>query len=314
MLGGEDHEGDAEDCVGAGGEDTDLLRVEAVFPDAEGDLCALAAAYPVGLHGVDAVGPLDAGEVEELVGVLGDAEEPLLEVSAGYGGAAAFAGAIGEDLLVGEGGLAGRAPVGGGLVAVGEAGVEELEEEPLGPLVVVGEGGDDLSIPVVDGTDALELAAHVFDVAHGPDVGMDAVLDGGVLGGEAEGVEAHGVEDVVALHAAEAGMDVRGGHGVPVADVEVPRGVGEHGELVPLGLIGVFVDAVEGVGGPAVLPLGLYFGGVVSEGHPVLRSPALRVGSMQWEKLPRRGWRRKDGGRLGWVGDPAGYSVVGAGL
>ena len=110
------------------------------------------------------------------------------------------------------------------------------------------------------------------------------------------------------------GVDVRGGHGVPVADVEVPRGVGEHGELVPLGLVGVFVDAVEGVGGPAVLPLGLYLCGVVSEGHPVLRSPVLRVRSMQWEKLPRRGWRRKDGGRLGWVGDPAGYSVVGRGF
>ena len=145
-------------------------------------------------------------------------------------------------------------------------------------------------------------------------MGVDAVLDGGVLGGEAEGVEAHGVEDVVALHAPEAGVDVRGGHGVPVADVEVPRGVGEHGELVPLGLVGVFVDAVEGVGGPAVLPLGLYFGGVVPEGHPVLRPPVLRVRSMQWEKLPRREWRRKDGRWLGRVGDPAGYSVVGAGF
>ena len=104
------------------------FRFEAVLLDAEGDLGALAAANPVGLHGVYAVGPFDAGEVEELVGVLGDAEEPLLQVSAGYGGAAAFAGAVGEDLLVGEGGLAGRAPVGGGLVPVGEAGVEELQE------------------------------------------------------------------------------------------------------------------------------------------------------------------------------------------
>ena len=208
MLGGEDHESDAEDGVGAGGEDADFLLVEAVLFDAEGDLGALAAADPVGLHGVDTVGPLDAAEVEEFVGIFCDSEEPLLEVSAGDGCGAAFAGAVGEDLFVGEGGLAGRAPVGGGLVAVGEAGVEELQEEPLGPLVVVGEGGDDFTVPVVDSADALELAAHVFDVAHGPDVGVDAVLDGGVLGGEAEGVEAHRVEDVVALHAPEAGVDV----------------------------------------------------------------------------------------------------------
>ena len=67
-----------------------------------------------------------------------------------------------------------------------------------------------------------------------------------------------GWEDVVALHPLKSCMHVRGGHGVPVADVQVPGGIGEHGELVPLGLVGVFLDAVEPVVGPPLLPLGLY--------------------------------------------------------
>ena len=95
MLRGQDHEGNAEHRIGAGGEDTNLFLFKPVFLDAEGDLCALAPAYPVGLHGVNAVGPLDAAEIQEFVGVFGDAEEPLLQVPAGYGGAAAFAGAVG---------------------------------------------------------------------------------------------------------------------------------------------------------------------------------------------------------------------------
>ena len=63
---------------------------------------------------------------------------------------------------------------------------------------------------------------------------VDVALDGGVLGGQTEGIEAHREQDVVALHAHEAGAGVRRGHGVPVADVEVARGVGQHRQRVVL--------------------------------------------------------------------------------
>ena len=86
---------------------------------------------------------------------------------------------------------------------------------------------------------------------------MDAVLDGGVLGGQAEGVEAHGVENCVALHAHEPRVGVRRRHGVPVADVEVAGRVGEHGELVPLGVRVVIAGLVEPVVPPPCLPLAL---------------------------------------------------------
>jgi len=43
---------------------------------------------------------------------------------------AALAGAVGEDLFVGEDGLTGGAPVGGGEGAIGEPFFEELKEDP----------------------------------------------------------------------------------------------------------------------------------------------------------------------------------------
>ncbi len=63
---------------------------------------------------------------------------------------------------------------------------------------------------------------------------MDVVADRGVLGRQAEGVEPHREEDVVAAHALKAGEDVGHGEGVPVADVQHAGGIGIHGQRVPL--------------------------------------------------------------------------------
>ena len=98
--------------------------------------------------------------------------------------------------------------------------------------------------------------AHLLDVGHGPGVGMDAALDGRVLGRQAKGVKAHGEQDVVAPHAHEARPDIGGRHGVPVADVQVATGVGQHGQGIVLGLVGINDGAVEVVSLPARLPLG----------------------------------------------------------
>ena len=219
MFRRKNHEGDAVDGIYAGGEGAKLLLFQAAVGDVEGDFDTFAAADPVALHGEDLLGPVDeAAEVQELVGVLGDAEEPLLEGATGDESVAAFAGTV-DHLLVGEDGVAGGAPYYGSFAAVDKAVFIELEEEPLVPAVIFGQTGDDFAFPIVDGAHGAELAAHVLDVAHGPGVGVDAVADGGVFGGEAEGVEAHGVEDVEALHSPEAGVGVGGGHDVPVADV-----------------------------------------------------------------------------------------------
>ena len=139
VLGRQHEEGGAEEGVGAGREDRE---VDAELLAGEDDLSALRAADPVALHGHDVVGPglEDREVVEEPVGVVGDLEEPLLELLLLDEGAAALAMAV-DNLLVGEDGRVHWAPLDGRLGAVGEAALEEAEEEPLGPAVVLGVGG-----------------------------------------------------------------------------------------------------------------------------------------------------------------------------
>ena len=102
MLGRHHEEGRAEQRVGAGREDR---VVDAELAAAEVDLGAVAAADPVALHRLDVLGPVDRVEVvEQPVGVVGDLEEPLLELAQLDLGAAALAVAV-DHLLVGEHGL-----------------------------------------------------------------------------------------------------------------------------------------------------------------------------------------------------------------
>ena len=85
--------------------------------------------------------------VEQAVGVVGDAEEPLLELADLDLVAAALAAPV-DDLLVGQHGLVVGAPLDGGLGAVGQAALEELEEDPLRPAVVARIVGGELARPV----------------------------------------------------------------------------------------------------------------------------------------------------------------------
>ena len=79
VLRREHEERRAEERVGPRREDRDRRSSELLDP--EDDLGALGAADPVALHRQDALGPglEQAHLVEQLVGVGGDAEEPLLE-------------------------------------------------------------------------------------------------------------------------------------------------------------------------------------------------------------------------------------------
>ena len=68
VLGRQHDVGHAEDRVDARGEDRDLQVRLPVDRDVELD--ALGAADPVALHRLDALGPVDLREVQQLVGVL----------------------------------------------------------------------------------------------------------------------------------------------------------------------------------------------------------------------------------------------------
>ncbi len=149
-----------------------------------------------------------------------------------------------------------------------------MEEDPLGPLEVAGVGGVDLAGPVVAEAEFLDLAFEVGDVGGGVFPRVLAGLDGVLFGGQAEGVPAHRVQDVVALGAMIAGDDVGRGVTLGMTDVQTgPGRVGEHVERVELGrelavgvprgegvLGGDFLAGVPGAKGLLLVPEALPFG------------------------------------------------------
>ena len=260
MLGSDDHEGHAEEGVGSCGVDAEGL---VGVGEAEVDEGTAGLTDPVDLlH-------LDVGEVvhalqalEELVGVLGDAEVPhVLGLLDDVGVADIALTALG--VLVGEYHLTVGAVVDHSGVAEGQTLLEHLQEDELGPLVVVLLGGVDDAIPVEGEAHAAELGGELVDVAVGQLAGVDARLDGGVLGGQAEGVKADGEQDVVALHTALSADDLQARVGLDVTHVHThARGVGELYEAVELGLIAVVLCAEDLGVIPTLLPF-LFNGGKI---------------------------------------------------
>ena len=99
----------------------------------------------------------------------------------------------------------------------------------MGPFVEFGICGVDFHVPVVEGGDVVDL---FFDVCHVLGCGLGRVnahFDGVVLCRQAEGVPAHGMDDVVALHELVAAPDVADDVASPVAYMKSVAGrVGEH--------------------------------------------------------------------------------------
>ncbi len=236
--------------------------------DLKVELGPLGPADPVALHDLDPLGPVEGVQVvEELVGVVGDLEEPLLEVALDDDVARAVTGAVGVDLLVGQHGLAARAPVDRRLLAVGQARLQEAQEDPLGPADVLGVVAAHLPPPVVDRAQPLDGLLQLGDAGIGERPGVDAGLDGRVLRRQAEGVEPHRAEDGVAVHRPVADDEVAEGVVPHVALVGRPAGVGVHAEGVEGRARVVGLDLVGALVPPPGLPLLLYLLDVVGLGH-----------------------------------------------
>jgi hypothetical protein len=111
VLRRDDHEGHPKDSIGTGREEghwVPLLR-------SKDDLGPLASTDPVLLHQLDPRGPVDLLEiVEQLIGLRGDSEEPgrnlLLQDTRMVAPTIQFAVSARMDFLIGERGLADRAP------------------------------------------------------------------------------------------------------------------------------------------------------------------------------------------------------------
>ena len=147
-----------------------------------------------------------------------------------------------------------------------EPGAEDLQEDPLGPLVVARvDRGEGAPLVVVDAQPP-QLGADRGDVGLGGDPRVLPGLHGVLLGGQAEGVVAHGVQHVVAVHPAEPAGDVGAQVAQRVADVQPrARGVREHVHREELRPVGDPLEALaqppgrvgrveRALGLPAVLP------------------------------------------------------------
>ena len=142
-------------------------------------------------------------------------------------------------------------------------GVEDLQEDPLRPAVVVGVDRPDRTPVIVTHAQALELARHDDDVVLGRLAGVLTGLDGILLGRQAEGVVAQAVEDVLAEHSVVAAEDVGGDVAERVTDVQaLAARVGEHveheqaavGVGLDRGLVGPGTCGVRGAESPLRLP------------------------------------------------------------
>ena len=267
VLGGEEEERGAEDRVRPRREHVDV-ELEPVDP--EEDVCALGAADPVSLHRQDALGPRleQRHVVEEHVRVGRDPEQPLLELPRLDLGAAALAAAV-DHLLVREHGLVVGAPLDRDVLPVREVALEEAQEEPLRPAVVLRVVGGEHPVPVDRPAEPLHLAADPLDVALGHLTRVAALPDRRVLRWKAEGVEAHRAQHLEPMPPSEVGDDLAE-HVVPdVAHMELAGRVRQHLEHVRLGLVvrGRIVGIRHGEGArlrPHLLPLRLDHRWVVS--------------------------------------------------
>src|SRR5256884_2762680 len=111
-----------------------------------------------------------------------------------------------------------RTPIDRRLLPEGDPRLEELQEDPLRPLVVAGVGGRELVTPVEHAPEAPQLPAEGLDVLRDELRGMRADRERVVLGVNAERVEpdrlAHGVSAAPPEPAANIGAGGRE-HGPP---------------------------------------------------------------------------------------------------
>ena len=220
------------------------------------------------LHDFDLLGPVDVVHiVKELLGVGGNPVEPLLHVSLLNGIARTFAGPVAQDLLIGQHCLAAWTPVDRRVVAVDEARLVELQEDPLCPPDVRGVVALHRPAPVVDGTDPPQRVREGLNVGVGVDSGVSTGLDGRVLGRQPEGVEPDGRQHTISPHGAVADQEVAHRVVPHVTHVGRTARVRIHREHVEGRAGVVVVDLIGALVGPPLLPAGLDALGVVALGH-----------------------------------------------
>ena len=233
---------------------------------------ALGLADPVLLHQPDLLGPAVQGlqAVDQVVSIVGDAQEPLVQLALLHQGARAPAAPI-DHLFIGQDGVVDRIPVDHRIFAIDQTAPIQLQEPGLLLAVIFRVAGGELARPVQRQPQQLQLLAHRSDVGIGPALGVDAALHRRILGRHAEGVPAHRVQHVEALRPLGPRHHVAHHIVAGVAHVDVARRIGEHLQHIVFRTAGILRDE-GGRLGPTGLLAG--FGGlgfVTGHGRPESR-------------------------------------------
>ncbi len=108
-------------------------------------------------------------------------------------------------------------------------GIENLQENPLRPAIVIGIGRGKLTAPVVAEAKHLQLPSEIVDVFVSLNSRMSSGLNGIFFGGQSKGIPAHGMEDFFAQHPGIAADDIGGRVTFRVPDVQsFPGRIGKH--------------------------------------------------------------------------------------
>ena len=255
MLGGDGQEGHAHQGIRTGRVHGQRFeRSAGGIAHGKGDVQAHAAPDPVALHRLDRIRPSRQviETVQQLLGVVGDLQEPLGYFALLDQRAGAPAAAV-DHLLIGQYGLVDGIPVDHRVLAVGETLLHQAHEHALLVDVVRRLTGGKLARPVDRVAHLAQLGLHVTDVGVGPLRRRGVVLDRGVLRRQAERVPAHRLQHVVAGHALVAADDVADRVVAHVTHVQSARRVRQHRQAIELGFVRGFVDLEC----PVVIPVAL---------------------------------------------------------
>ena len=143
-----------------------------------------------------------------------------------------------DHFFIGKNGTKVGAPPDRFFVHIGKASLEELEENPLGPLVVARIGRVNLSIPVDGKPYAFDLPAEVVYISLGGDGRVGAGFDRILLCWKSKSVPTHGMEHIITTGLFIACQNVGSDIPLGVANMQASSGwIGEHIQSIVLGLV-----------------------------------------------------------------------------
>ena len=175
---------------------------------AETNFRTLAAPNPVLLHRHGLFGPFDVIEVQQFLGILGDFQQPLINLFTNDDRSTTFARAICQHLLVCQRRVTAGTPVRGCFCAIGQPMLIKLQEQPLGPLIIIGQATDNLAVPIPACTHCPQLFTHRVNIAQRPIASLNATLDSCILCWQTKGIKAHWLHHVVATHCHKATVGI----------------------------------------------------------------------------------------------------------